>query len=91
MQYTLRQLIDSATVTDITVVGSAMDFIPPAETVRMATIVIATVPILCVYPFLQKYFVRVCWWARSRAEHAAQFHCYPGRVALKIDVRRISS
>ena len=58
MQYTLRQLIDSATVTDITVVGSAMDFIPPAETVRMATIVIATVPILCVYPFLQKYFVK---------------------------------
>ena len=35
-----------------------MDFIPPAETVRMATIVIATVPILCVYPFLQKYFVK---------------------------------
>ena len=58
MQYTLRQLIDSASVTDITVVGSAMDFIPPAETVRMATIVIATVPILCVYPFLQKYFVK---------------------------------
>ena len=58
MQYTLRQLIDSATVTDITVVGSAMDVIPPAETVRMATIVIATVPILCVYPFLQKYFVK---------------------------------
>lgn len=58
MQYTLRQLIDSATVTDITVVGSSMDFIPPAETVRMATIVIATVPILCVYPFLQKYFVK---------------------------------
>lgn len=58
MQYTLRQLIDSATVTDITVVGSAMDFIPPAETVRMATIVIATLPILCVYPFLQKYFVK---------------------------------
>ena len=58
MQYTLRQLIDSATVTDITVVGSAMDFIPPAETVGMATIVIATLPILCVYPFLQKYFVK---------------------------------
>ena len=58
MQYTLRQLIDSATVTDIATVGSAMDNIPPAETVRMATIVIATVPILCVYPFLQKYFVK---------------------------------
>lgn len=58
MQYTLRQLIDSATVTDVATVGSAMDNIPPAETVRMATIVIATVPILCVYPFVQKYFVK---------------------------------
>ena len=28
-----------------------------AESVRTATIVIATVPILCIYPFLQKYFV----------------------------------
>jgi putative aldouronate transport system permease protein len=34
-------------------------FIPVGmgEGVRTATIVIATVPILCVYPFLQKYFV----------------------------------
>ena len=58
MQYTLRQLIDSATVTDIATVGTAMDNIPPAETVRMATVVVATVPILCIYPFLQKYFVK---------------------------------
>lgn len=28
-----------------------------ATAVQMATIVVATVPILCVYPFLQKYFV----------------------------------
>jgi putative aldouronate transport system permease protein len=25
---------------------------------RMATVVIATLPIICVYPFLQKYFVK---------------------------------
>ena len=29
----------------------------PTEAIRMATIVIATVPILLVYPFIQKYFV----------------------------------
>ena len=29
----------------------------PSEAIRMATIVVATVPILLVYPFLQKYFV----------------------------------
>ena len=31
---------------------------PPVETVRAATIVVAVTPILCVYPFLQKYFVK---------------------------------
>lgn len=29
---------------------------PPVESIRAATIMIATLPILCVYPFLQKYF-----------------------------------
>jgi putative aldouronate transport system permease protein len=28
------------------------------EAVQAASIIIATVPILCVYPFLQKYFVK---------------------------------
>ncbi|MDQ3656454.1 MAG: carbohydrate ABC transporter permease [Chloroflexota bacterium] len=31
---------------------------PPAETIKMAIVVIATVPILVVYPFLQKYFTQ---------------------------------
>ena len=31
---------------------------PPAQSVKMAVIVVATVPIMCVYPFLQKYFVK---------------------------------
>jgi putative aldouronate transport system permease protein len=30
----------------------------PAQSVKMGVIVIATVPILCVYPFLQKHFVK---------------------------------
>ena len=29
-----------------------------AQTIRYATIIVATVPTLCVYPFLQKYFVK---------------------------------
>ena len=31
---------------------------PVGETVKYATIMVATVPILFVYPFLQRYFVK---------------------------------
>jgi len=32
--------------------------LPPARTLQMAIVIVATVPILIVYPFLQKYFTR---------------------------------
>ena len=32
--------------------------LPPARTLQMAIVVVATIPILIVYPFLQKYFTR---------------------------------
>jgi putative aldouronate transport system permease protein len=32
--------------------------VPPAVTIKMAVIVITMIPILCVYPFLQKYFAK---------------------------------
>jgi putative aldouronate transport system permease protein len=40
--------------------SSAFDasFVPPAQTVKMATIVVSTLPILLVYPFLQKHFAK---------------------------------
>mgnify|MGYP001434236983 FL=1 len=31
---------------------------PIGETIKYATIIVSTVPILCLYPFLQKYFVK---------------------------------
>lgn len=31
---------------------------PPSQTVKMAVIVVSTVPVVLVYPFLQKYFVK---------------------------------
>lgn len=40
--------------------GSAIDFgaggTPPEQAVKMAATVVATIPILCIYPFVQKYF-----------------------------------
>ncbi|GLO66748.1 putative ABC transporter permease protein YtcP [Oceanobacillus kimchii] len=57
VQVLLRQIVvlasginyDGATYTDVP---------PPEVTVKMATIVVATVPVLLVYPFLQKYFAK---------------------------------
>jgi putative aldouronate transport system permease protein len=31
---------------------------PPSITIQMAVVVLATLPILIVYPFLQKYFTK---------------------------------
>ena len=36
----------------------AADQYPVGETIKYAIIVVATVPILIVYPFLQRYFVK---------------------------------
>lgn len=36
----------------------ATEFAPPAETIQMAAILLATVPILILYPFLQKHFAK---------------------------------
>lgn len=45
---------------DVTLNSAGMgdDFNAYAETLKYAAIVISTVPILCVYPFLQKYFTK---------------------------------
>ena len=29
-----------------------------SESIKLATMILATVPIVCIYPFLQKYFVK---------------------------------
>jgi len=45
--------------TDNMMIGAAVtDAQPIGETLKYATIIIATIPILIVYPFLQKYFVK---------------------------------
>ncbi len=53
LQVILRRMINSASMGDLNI----DDEIPP-ETLRMAAVCIATAPIVIVYPFLQKYFVK---------------------------------
>ena len=38
--------------------SAASDHEAISETIKYATIIVATVPVLCIYPFLQKYFAR---------------------------------
>ena len=56
LQVVLRQLVivSSGMQGDI----SSVDVVPPAQTLQMAVIVIATIPMLLVYPFVQKHFVK---------------------------------
>jgi putative aldouronate transport system permease protein len=56
IQVLLRQIVIAAS-------GMAADtsneFVkPPEQTIKMAVIVVSTLPILIVYPFLQKYFAK---------------------------------
>ena len=59
LQVMLRQivLLSQAAAGDL----NAMDpnFVkPPEQSIKMAVIVVGTIPIMCVYPFLQKYFAK---------------------------------
>ncbi|WEG13698.1 carbohydrate ABC transporter permease [Pullulanibacillus sp. KACC 23026] len=60
LQVILRQVVElsqAATVSDTNRLDP--NFVtPPAQTVKMATIAVGTIPILIVYPFLQKYFTK---------------------------------
>ncbi|HHV95896.1 MAG TPA: carbohydrate ABC transporter permease [Clostridiaceae bacterium] len=58
LQLILREVLISSDTTQMLAGLAGMDLEPIAETVKYATIVIATLPILCIYPFLQKYFVK---------------------------------
>jgi putative aldouronate transport system permease protein len=56
IQVWLRQLIVMA-VGDFSDIATTADAVP-TESLKMATIVVATLPILLVYPFLQKHFTK---------------------------------
>ena len=57
LQIILREILLSNDTSSMTAGTSAMDTEAIGMTIKYATIMVATIPILCVYPFLQKYFV----------------------------------
>ena len=58
LQLALRQILLINDTNAMTTGVDAGDQLAISETIKYAIIVIATLPILCVYPFLQKYFVK---------------------------------
>jgi putative aldouronate transport system permease protein len=58
MQLVMRRIVMLGSNDQITqMMSDTMDVATP-EGLKAATILVATVPILCVYPFIQKYFVK---------------------------------
>jgi putative aldouronate transport system permease protein len=56
--YPLREILLQNSAIEMAMGSDAGDQESVANTIKYATIIAATVPTLCVYPFLQKYFAR---------------------------------
>lgn len=58
LQLVLREILISNS-TDLMLGSAQVDqALQVSETIKYATIVVATLPILCIYPFVQRYFVK---------------------------------
>ncbi|OXM85249.1 carbohydrate ABC transporter permease [Paenibacillus rigui] len=58
LQLVLREILIANSTDNMSAGASAGDQFQIGETIKYATIMVATVPILLVYPFVQKYFVK---------------------------------
>lgn len=58
LQVILREILILNDLDEMTAGAAQQDREAVGESIRFATIVVATLPILCIYPFLQKYFVK---------------------------------
>ncbi|MCS7464359.1 carbohydrate ABC transporter permease [Paenibacillus doosanensis] len=58
LQLILREILLANSTDSMSSGAAAADKFQIGETIKYATIMVATVPILCVYPFVQKYFVK---------------------------------
>ena len=58
LQLILREILITNTTDSMMTSAAETDKEAVGETIKYATIIVVTVPILCVYPVLQKYFVK---------------------------------
>jgi putative aldouronate transport system permease protein len=58
LQTILREILIMSSTDNMMTDVVANDMVAISQTIKYAAIIVATVPILCVYPFLQKYFTK---------------------------------
>ena len=58
MQVVLRRIVLQGSNDMVTLYGEEVDTTTTSETIKAAVTMVTTFPILCVYPFIQKYFVK---------------------------------
>ena len=57
LQLVLREILLINDTNNMVVGQTLSDGIMLSETIKYAVVIVATVPILAIYPFLQKYFI----------------------------------
>lgn len=58
LQLVLREIVIANNLSDMLTGVDSAELVSVSESIKYATIVVATLPIVCVYLFLQKYFVK---------------------------------
>lgn len=58
LQVFLQKVVLSSSYTDVMDMASDLAKAVPGEIVKMAAVVVTVLPVICVYPFLQKYFAK---------------------------------
>ena len=58
LQLILREILVNNSIESMTMGAAADDVEQLSDNLKYATIVVATLPILCVYPLIQKHFVK---------------------------------
>ena len=58
LQLILREILVYSSTGDMLISLGDYNGQDMSEIIKYATIIVSTVPILCIYPFLQKYFVK---------------------------------
>lgn len=55
LQYLLQTILQSGQTPDM---ETSIDVVVHTETMKMAALILSLIPIVCLYPFLQKYFIK---------------------------------